>query len=269
MPPGRAPAPAAAAPSASDSFLVRLLVSMVSPGVQPEAIKVVYIALGGLIITGISLAAMTGGNIHVLVMLSLAFGLLVAFSWCASGSSFPLQSVRQSIRLPRSLIYSLRRFLANLKPAPAPVTFDEEDEAKGAKATKKANKGVKKRNVAPLAARAAPASSAAAAPKNEQREPEAQEIELPRTLGVAGNKGPVKAPVGGAGAGKAAAKKKAAPGAEAVQAAAADGWTVTVTKAQKQREKRKDKPQAAAAPAAAPDAAQAPAPAAAAEQAAQ
>ena len=86
MPPGRAPAPPAAASNASDSFLVRLLVSMVSPGVQPEAIKVVYIALGGLIITGISLAAMTGGNIHVLVMLSLAVGLLVAFSWYASGS---------------------------------------------------------------------------------------------------------------------------------------------------------------------------------------
>ena len=133
------------------------------------------------------------------------------------------------------------RFLSNLK-APAPRHFEDlEEEDKSAKKTKG-----KRKKAAPLPIRPAPAGATF---KNEQREPEAQEIALPRTLGGASaNKlaaaGAAKAP-SNTGVGKAAAKKKvlAAPaGGEA------DGWTVNVTKAQKQREKRKEKPQAAAAP---------------------
>ena len=70
-----------AAASEDDGFLLRLFANMLTPGVQREAVTVIYWSLGALILTGLVFSFLSGGNIHVIVLTVLATGFLLSFIW--------------------------------------------------------------------------------------------------------------------------------------------------------------------------------------------
>mmetsp|Transcript_8423 Transcript_8423/g.12815 ORF Transcript_8423/g.12815 Transcript_8423/m.12815 type:complete len:96 (+) Transcript_8423:50-337(+) len=63
-------------------FLERLVGSIFSKGISKEAVQVIYLALFGTIVSLIALAFFIGQwNIHVIIMLCLAIGLLGSLTW--------------------------------------------------------------------------------------------------------------------------------------------------------------------------------------------
>ena len=75
----------------NDTFISNIL----TPGssLNPTFLLVLDVVLGSLLLILISLAVITSGNIHLLVLISIEIGLWISIKWCVNQRSAPHDQV--------------------------------------------------------------------------------------------------------------------------------------------------------------------------------